>query len=125
MKTVKQYERQLKRHLNCFPKTKAALIGSFRKSLEDFWVETPDPTFDALVDAFGTPEEMAKTLMADVSSKEIARRKVFLYVKRAVAVVLILLFLAFSFYIYVIKSIPVIVEKDGKVVSEVESPDGN
>ena len=122
---VKQYERKLKQNLNCFPKTKSILIGSFRKSLEDFLIDTPNPTFDALVEAFGTPEEMATTLMADVSGKEIAHRKVFLYVKRAVAVVLILLFLAFSFYIYVIKSIPVIVEKDGKVVSEVESPDGN
>ena len=125
MESVKQYERKLKKNLNCFPKTKATLIGSFRRSLEDLLVEAPEPTFDALVEAFGTPEEMAKTLMADVSSKEIARRKVFLYVKRAATVVLILLFLAFSFYIYVIKSIPVIVEKDGKVVSEAESPDGN
>ena len=107
MESVKQYERKLKKNLNCFPKTKATLIGSFRRSLEDFLVEAPEPTFDALVEAFGTPEEMAKTLMADVSSKEIAHRKVFLYVKRAVAVVLILLILALTNQVYVQKSIPV------------------
>ena len=93
--------------MNCFPKTKSILIGSFRKSLEDFLIDTPNPTFDALVEAFGTPEEMATTLMADVSGKEIAHRKVFLYVKRAVAVVLILLFLALTYHVYVQKSIPV------------------
>ena len=123
MRSVKQYERMLKKHLNCFPKTKAALIGSFRGSLEDFLLETPEPTFDALVEAFGSPEEMAKTLMKDVSTKELTSRKVLLNIERAVAVLLVLLFLSFSCYIYVIKSIPVTVEQDGKIISEVESPD--
>ena len=123
MESVKQYERKLKKNLNCFPKTKATLIGSFRRSLEDFLVEAPEPTFDALVEAFGTPEEMAKTLMADVSSKEIAHRKVFLYVKRAVAVVLILLFLALTYHVYVQKSIPVYTYDSGDLIDEVESPD--
>ena len=123
MESVKQYERKLKKNLNCFPKTKATLIGSFRRSLEDFLVEAPEPTFDALVEAFGTPEEMATTLMADVSSKEIARRKVFLYVKRAVAVVLILLFLALTYHVYVEKSIPVYTYDSGDLIDEVESPD--
>ena len=86
-------------------------------------LETPEPTFDALVEAFGSPEEMAKTLMKDVSTKELTSRKVLLNIERAVAVLLVLLFLSFSCYIYVIKSIPVTVEQDGKIISEVESPD--
>ena len=123
MKSVKQYERKLKQNLNCFSKTKSALIGSFRRSLEDFLVENSEPTFDALVEAFGTPEEMAKILMADVSSKELASRKVLLYVKRAIAVVLVLLFLALTYHVYVQKSIPVYYKDTGKLIGEETRPD--
>lgn len=42
----------------------------FQARLEDYLEEIPVPSYDSLVQAFGTPEEMAANLLTAVSSKE-------------------------------------------------------
>lgn len=63
-----QYVRELRRHLHCFRKTQNRLLEHFtayqRSSIED----TPD--YDQMVTMFGPPEEMAGTLMEEVTSGE-------------------------------------------------------
>lgn len=111
-----QYVRELRRHLHCFRKTQNRLLEHFtayqRSSIED----TPD--YDQMVTMFGPPEEMAGTLMEEVTSGERSayrRNKVIL---KIAAIILSVGFVACSLYILFIKELTVVEYREGTSVGE-------
>lgn len=104
---IKKYERSVKKALHCGKAAKVRLLARFHGSLQTFLEENPFPDAQALHDAFGPPEEMAKLLMEDTTEAERAqyrRNKLFL---RIGAVILITAILLFSIYVCFVKSNPV------------------
>lgn len=116
---VGKYRRKLSKNLKCCGKAKRMLITAFDQKLDAYLEENPIPSEEALLDAFGAPAEMAAILMEQVSSKDVKMYRIHTIVTRTVIGLLILLFIAFTAYIYIIKSIPVYVEQDGKTVETV------
>lgn len=107
------YRRALKRNIRCTGKQKRKLLNSFDATCRAFLSENPNPTQAQLAQAFGTPEEMADVLMAEVSEADRKRyRRV-----RALRIVSICVcaafFIALTVYIYFLKERPI------KVVSRV------
>ncbi len=64
------YKYKLWWKLMCFPKSKKKLLDAFQVRLDDFLEDNPSPTFAMLVEAFGSPEDMAAMLTADMGAKE-------------------------------------------------------
>lgn len=104
---IKKYERSVKKALHCGKAAKVRLLARFHDSLQTFLEENPSPDAQALHDAFGPPEEMARLLMEDTIEAERAqyrRNKLFLRISAGVLVAAILLF---AIYICFKKSEPV------------------
>ena len=73
---LRQYRRELLTH---FPKGRAArslLLAAFERCLSPLLEEVPNPSYQDLTDAFGTPEHMAATLADSVAlPPPLSRRK--------------------------------------------------
>lgn len=101
-----QYEKTLKKHLNCSTRTKQVLMNQFSTSLSHFLEENPDSGMPEILNAFGPPEQMAKILMHEVSTKELVQYKKKKQVLRFVSSIMIVAFVLLTIYVYFIKSIP-------------------
>lgn len=104
---IKKYERSVKKALHCSSATKAKLLDGFRATLNAFSEENPSPDAQALYEAFGPPEEMAKLLMESTTEADRAqyrRNKLFLRISAAILLVIIILF---AIYVCFMKSFPV------------------
>ena len=120
---IKKYERSVKKALHCGKAAKVRLLARFHGSLQTFLEENPSPDAQALHDAFGPPEEMAKLLMEDTTEAERAqyrRNKLFL---RIGAVILITAILLFSIYVCFVKSNPVQHYDDFSVIETRDTDD--
>ena len=104
---IKKYERAVKKALHCGRAAKARLLARFHGSLQTFLEENPSPNAQALYDAFGPPEEMAKLLMEDTTEAERAQYRRNKLLLRIGAVILIAAILLFSIYVCFVKSVPV------------------
>ena len=101
-----KYLRELRRHLRCSRKTQKRLSEQFKAYQHDAIDDAPD--YDQMVTMFGPPEEMARTLMEEVSQEEqLAYRRNRLFL-RIISFVLAISFAVFSLYIFFIKEITVI-----------------
>ena len=100
---VRQYIRQLTRNLRCCGAAKKRLLEQFRDKLAEFLEERPDPNRQALVEAFGPPEEMAQVLMETVSAEEKSQYRRQIVFTRIGVAFLIALLLAFFVYIGFLK----------------------
>ena len=120
-----RYMRELRRQMRCSRKTQNRLLEQFTayqlKSLD----ETPD--YEQMVTMFGSPDEMAQTLMEEVSQEEQSiyqRKKQCL---KGAGIAACILWAVFTFYIFVIKSIPIqLIEKTycNSEIVETTSPEG-
>ncbi len=70
MKLTDRYNRQVRKNLHCDRKTKRTLMDSFKNIQERYLEDEPDPTWEQLCKAFGAPEEMATSLMTNVSQED-------------------------------------------------------
>ena len=120
-----RYMRELRRQMRCSRKTQNRLLEQFTayqlKSLD----ETPD--YEQMVTMFGSPDEMARTLMEEVSQEE---RSIYQHKKqrlKAAGIAACILWAVFTFYVFWIKSIPLqVVEKTycNSEIVETTSPEG-
>lgn len=104
---VNQYEKQLRKHLTCTRKAKEKLLNHFEYMLLHFLSDNGSPTTEDLHQAFGTPDEMAQTLMAQVSPEEQAQYRRVLIIKRVLIGILLTMFLVLTTYIYFYKEKPI------------------
>lgn len=101
------YRRALKRNIRCTGKRKRELLNSFDSTCRAFLSENPDPSQAQLTQAFGTPEEMAGVLMAEVSEEDRKRYRRVHALRLASVCVCAALFLALTVYVYFLKERPV------------------
>ena len=103
----KNYRKQVRKALLCGRKEKQQLTAALDRDLARFREETPEPTAEELSAAFGTPEDMAASLMAQLPE---GTQKKFQKCKRVwkwiVSAVIIFLIAFFAFVAYT-KEIPV------------------
>lgn len=98
-----QYIRSLKKHLLCTHATKRKLLAQFKPAINNYVDEQPDATWEMLNSAFGTPEEMATTMMQDLPQSELTafRRQNRLF--QALAGSIMFLFISFTIYVFFVK----------------------
>lgn len=65
---INKYLRRVRRGLGCF--RKGERLRRLNASLEAFAVDCPAPEYSQIVDAFGSPEDMARMLMGEVPPEE-------------------------------------------------------
>lgn len=106
--SITQYKKAIKKQLLCCGATKKKLLTRLQTSLAEFEEEHPAPDTGILYDAFGPPEEMAKTLMEGVSGKEIEKYRRKKVVLRVIAGILVAALLLFTIYVFVVKQRPIV-----------------
>lgn len=65
-KQTKRYKQKVYRLLPIGRSSRIALMSDFETMLARYWEETPDPTWEQLIQAFGAPESMAATMMEKI-----------------------------------------------------------
>lgn len=93
---IKRYQDELKNRLPRSKTTRVALTEEFQKALDLLIEEKEDAGYSDLVEAFGTPEEMARTLMQsplgrtclEKESLQSGRRKKMICIVSVLAVIL-------------------------------------
>lgn len=118
-----RYKSKLKRKLQCSRGTKAELLADFTHSLDGFLDENPDATFADLGSAFGPPEEMAKTLMEQVSEQETRTYKLHQFLLHIGAIILVIVLLLITLDIFFIKQRPLEVVNRTNVVNDFDVAD--
>ncbi len=104
---TKRYLRELRAEIPCGFFRKKKLIQPFLTSLENFLSEAPDASYSDLVDAFGTPKEMAATLSEKISDADIYRYKKTKKIIFAAVIFAVLLLSAWTLWALYDRSIPV------------------
>ena len=102
---VKQYRRALKRKLRCSWGVRKRLLEKFDDAAFSYLENEPTPALAEVTEAFGPPEEMARTLMEEVTPKEAAAYKRGTILRRVLAGVAAAAVLAFAIYTFCWKEI--------------------
>lgn len=101
-----QYIRELRRHLRCSRKSRNCLLQHFAAYQRDAIDGVPD--YDQMVTLFGPPDEIAKTLMEEVTSEEQTRYAQNKLAKKIATILLAAAFVLSSLYVMIWKEISVI-----------------
>lgn len=118
------YEKALRKQLHCTSNTKEHLLKQFRSSMSTYLDEHPSPTGADLLDAFGSPEDMAKVLMENVSEAEVKTyRKRTLFLK-IITVVLLAIILIQVLYSAFFKDYTLVTDESIIIEPAVTSPKG-
>ena len=104
IKAAAQYRRALKKELRCNSNASKRFMDGFNRALSAYLEEHPSPTADDLIDAFGTPREMADVLMADLTVRELALYQKTLLFRKILLSALIVLLFALTAYIWFFKT---------------------
>ncbi|MCD8147243.1 MAG: hypothetical protein LUD84_08230 [Clostridiales bacterium] len=102
-----RYRREVCRYLRCGGAAKRRLEAQLSCLLDAFLEENPSPDRAALEAAFDTPEELAATLMEELTPEERGQWKRRRLAARVVSVALVLLLAAFSIYTFFYKEQPI------------------
>ncbi len=102
-----QYRRAVRKHLRCGRSARRRLEEQLTGLLNAFLEENPVPDRAALEAAFGSPEELAATLMEELTPQERGQWKRQRLAVRVVCVVLAALLAVFSVYTFFCKEQPV------------------
>lgn len=101
-----KYLHELRSHLRCSRKTKNRLLEQFTAYQRNTIDDTPD--YDQIVNMFGPPEEMARTLMEEITSEEQTAYAQSKLVKKIVTVLLATAFVLSSLYVMFWKEMSVV-----------------
>ena len=102
---MKQYRRVLKRKLRCSWGVRKRLLEKFDDAAFSYLENEPTPALAEVTEASGPPEEMARTLMEEVTPKEAAAYKRGTILRRVLAGVAAAAVLAFAIYTFCWKEI--------------------
>lgn len=100
-----KYLYKLRRHLRCSMKTKNRLLEQFKAYQRNAIDDTPD--YNQMVTMFGPPEEMAGTLMEEVTQVEVYAYRRSKLRMVAAGIVACVLWIMFTVYVYWMKTIPI------------------
>ena len=107
----RKYTKELGRALHCSHRTRKQLMEQFNDYQHQILDDLPTPTYEQMVNSFGPPEEMAQTLMQEVSPQEYGQYRRWQVLFKLLAAVFIAVWVMFTAYVYVEKSIPIIVNE--------------
>ncbi len=102
---MKQHRRVLKRKLRCSWGVRKRLLEKFDDAAFSYLENEPTPALAEVTEAFGPPEEMARTLMEEVTPKEAAAYKRGTILRRVLAGVAAAAVLAFAIYTFCWKEV--------------------
>jgi hypothetical protein len=80
-------------------------MDEFGGMLDSFLEDNPSPTPDELRAAFGSPEEMARQLSANISAAESLQYSRGVVAKKVLAIVLVVLLALATVYVFFVKEI--------------------
>ena len=103
-----RYQKELGKYLRCTGRTKKQLLAKFKSYQIESLDEATTNNYDQMVSYFGPPEEMAEILMQEVNPDEHKKYRRNRVILKCALVVTAFLWILFTFYIYHLKSIPVI-----------------
>lgn len=107
-----QYRRSLEKKLQCGSETKKRLLAGFDQSLATYMEDANAPAMEDLCAAFGPPEEMAEVLMAEVTSQEQTQHRKNMLCKEILAVILAVILVVFTIYIWFYKEVGLTITDD-------------
>ncbi len=119
-----RYKMELVRALPCGFLWRKKLLGQFGDSLSGFCAEHPQPSYEQLTAAFGPPEEMAAVLMETVPDRELTKHAVRRKLHRIFGCIVLVLFIAFSVYVFYFKEVTVITSYDTAAPASITSTQG-
>ena len=117
-----QYRRALKRKLRCSKKVKDRLLEGFDTTLDTCLEEHANPSMDVLIFAFGPPEEMAKTLMAEVTPQELAQYRRYSLFTQLLASILTVILVLSTVYIWFYKTNGLTAVNNGSIIDRTTEP---
>ena len=74
MKELKTYFGEIKKSLPCGNKEKKKILRDIQLSVENFLAENTDATFEAVVNHFGTPTQIADTYTEEMPTQELQKK---------------------------------------------------
>lgn len=86
---LKRYYWQISRRLSCPVGRKRQIMGNIRSGVNDFLLEEPDADMAAVMEHFGTPEQIVESYLSEMDPKELqkslnVRKRIFTVVLIAV-----------------------------------------
>lgn len=72
-KEIKKYLRRVRAWLPCTTKRKRVILQSLREDISLFSQDQPNPSFDDLLQRFGTPQQIASAFVDEMGSMELLR----------------------------------------------------
>ena len=112
-----KYKREVKASLNCGRKQRKVLLNQLENFKDSSGVE--DDTYDQLLVSFGPPEDMAASLMENVSAEEISRFQNGKKWWRFLLCIFVAALVAGTLYIWFEKTNPVVVYDQVSVGEEI------
>lgn len=111
-----QYRSNVRRNLRCGAGAKNRLLAKLDRLLDSYAGEHDKASTEALIAAFGTPVEMARTLMLDATSDELAQYRKENQIKRVILCVLLAAFMVFTVWLYFFKEVGITSYDSGRIV---------
>ena len=102
---ITQYRCEVRKNLRCGADSQKRLLGKLDRLLDTYTEEHDKVSIEGLITAFGSPEEMARTLMFDVTSDELAQYRKKNKIKKAILCALLAAFIAFTVWLYFFKEV--------------------
>lgn len=103
---VKKYRKETARFFQCGPEHRKQLLRELDHCLAPFLDDISEPDLQTITDAFGSPEDLAESLMEGIPSQEIQqyqqrvkKRKWFCACLAAVLAVALLAFSVYAIYV--------------------------
>lgn len=100
---VERYKKELNKRLSCSKNVRKRLVDQFEGALEGFLEDNNSPSAEDMNLAFGSPAEMAQTLMESVTQEEKHQYQRLGRIKRILAGIVLGAFLLLTVYIYFYK----------------------
>lgn len=119
---ITQYRSAVRRNLHCGTNTKNRLLAKLDRLLDAYVEEHDEASAEALIAAFGTPEEMAKILATDATPEELERYRRQNVVKKSILCVLLAVFIAFTVWLYFFKEVGLTSVTNGGTSNEFTIP---
>lgn len=100
-----QYRNTVREGLHCNAAPKKRLLTKLDRLLNSYTEEHDEVSMDSLAVAFGSPAEMADTLMRDITAEEMAQYRKQSTLKKAALCVLLAVVAAFTVWLYFFKEV--------------------
>lgn len=97
---AKRYLREIQSWLPCTGRVKGKMLGEIRSRLKEFLLENPVADYEAIIERFGTPKQIASSYVDEMATGEML--KGLRIRKKAVALISTLAIIMFALWLCVV-----------------------